>query len=68
MPSTGSSRLDERERRIIQMRAGLNADHRFTLEQVGKELGITKERVRQLEARGMEKLRVIANQEHVELP
>jgi RNA polymerase primary sigma factor len=61
-------RLDERERRIIQMRAGLNAEHRFTLEQVGKELGITKERVRQLEARGMEKLRVLAHEEHVELP
>lgn len=61
-------RLDERERRIIQMRAGLNAEHRFTLEQVGKELGITKERVRQLEARGMEKLRVLAHEEHVEMP
>jgi len=51
------SHLDERERRIVQLRAGLNAEHGLTLEQVGKELGITKERVRQLEARATMKLR-----------
>jgi RNA polymerase sigma factor (sigma-70 family) len=61
-------RLDERERRIIQLRAGLDAERGLTLEQVGKELGITKERVRQLEARTMSKLRVLAKEEHVELP
>jgi RNA polymerase primary sigma factor len=58
--------LDERERKIIQLRAGLNAEHRLTLEQVGKELGITKERVRQLEARTMKKLQDLAKVEHIE--
>jgi RNA polymerase primary sigma factor len=62
------NRLDERERRIIQLRAGLDAERGLTLEQVGKELGITKERVRQLEARTMLKLRSLAQEEHVELP
>jgi RNA polymerase sigma factor (sigma-70 family) len=58
--------LDERERRIIQLRAGLNSEQRMTLEQVGKELGITKERVRQLEARTMKKLQDLAKVEHIE--
>jgi RNA polymerase primary sigma factor len=61
-------RLDERERRIIQLRAGLDAERGLTLEQVGKELGITKERVRQLEARTMSKLRSLAREQHVEAP
>ncbi len=60
-------RLSERERRIIQLRAGLDAERGLTLEQVGKELGITKERVRQLEARTMTKLRSLAREERVEL-
>jgi len=58
--------LDERERRIIQLRAGLNAESKLTLEQVGKELGITKERVRQLEARTMKKLQDLAKVERIE--
>jgi RNA polymerase sigma factor (sigma-70 family) len=61
------SRLDERERKIIQLRAGLNAESGLTLEQVGRELGITKERVRQLEARTMNKLKYLAEEEHVEI-
>jgi RNA polymerase sigma factor (sigma-70 family) len=59
--------LDDRERRIIQLRAGLDAERGLTLEQVGKELGITKERVRQLEARTMTKLKQLAREEHVEI-
>jgi RNA polymerase primary sigma factor len=50
-------RLDDRERRIIVGRYGLNGAIEQTLEQVGRELGITKERVRQLESRAEEKLR-----------
>ncbi len=61
-------RLDERERMIIKLRAGLDAERGLTLEQVGRELGITKERVRQLEARTMNKLRSLAREEKVELP
>lgn len=60
-------RLDERERRIIQLRIGLGETRGMTLEEVGRELGITKERVRQLEARGMSKLRAMLEQEHIEI-
>ncbi|MCS7014639.1 MAG: sigma-70 family RNA polymerase sigma factor [Gemmatales bacterium] len=59
-------RLDERERRIIQLRVGLGENKGMTLEEVGRELGITKERVRQLEARGMAKLRAMLQGEEVE--
>ena len=43
--------LDDRERRIIISRYGLNGASEQTLEQLGRELGITKERVRQIESR-----------------
>ena len=59
-------RLDDRERRIIVSRFGLDGVGEQTLEQLGKELGVTKERVRQLEARAQSKLRKIAVEEKVE--
>jgi RNA polymerase primary sigma factor len=49
--------LDVRERTILRMRFGLGSGSAMTLEQVGKRLGITRERVRQLEARALERLR-----------
>jgi RNA polymerase primary sigma factor len=52
--------LDDRERRIIVSRYGLDGASEQTLEQLGRELGITKERVRQIEARAQNKLRGIA--------
>jgi len=58
--------LTERERRIVQLRSGLDAEQGLTLEQVGKELGITKERVRQLEARSLSKLRQLVKTENIE--
>ena len=58
--------LEPRERRIIEMRAGLGQDHGLTLQQVGKLEGITKERVRQLEARGLMKLRSLAQSQNLE--
>ncbi len=62
-------KLDERERSIIISRFGLNeGEEPHTLEEVGDELGVTKERVRQLEVRAMGKLRQFADEEHIELP
>lgn len=49
--------LDEREAMILQMRYGLLDGQDHTLEQVGEHLGITRERVRQLEARAIRKLK-----------
>jgi len=51
------SQLSQREAMVIAMRFGLagNTDH--TLEEVGKQLGVTRERVRQIEAKALNKLR-----------
>lgn len=51
------SSLDERERFILTKRYGLDDGDPETLEEIGKELGITRERVRQLEAQAMRTLR-----------
>ena len=60
-------RLSDRERKIIVSRFGLDGTRQKTLDQLGKELGITKERVRQLESRARDKLREIAEAEELEL-
>jgi RNA polymerase primary sigma factor len=61
--------LEPREREIIRMRAGLD-DHAkgMTLEEIGQQFGITKERVRQLNARAMKKLRSIVEEQELEMP
>jgi RNA polymerase primary sigma factor len=50
-------KLPERERRIILLRYGLYDGQYRTLEEVGREFGITRERIRQIEARVLRKLR-----------
>lgn len=50
-------KLPERERKIIQLRYGLNDGRYRTLEEVGVEFGITRERIRQIEAVALRKLR-----------
>lgn len=63
------SQLSTREREIIVSRYGLSEGAApQTLEQVGTKLGVTKERIRQLEARALEKLRKIAETEHLDVP
>jgi len=50
-------KVGERERQILEMRFGLNGSERMTLEMVGKRLRLSRERVRQLEERGLQRLR-----------
>lgn len=49
--------LTDRERQVVRMRYGLGEEKPQTLEEIGSALGVTRERVRQIEARAMEKLR-----------
>ena len=61
------SRLPERERRVIELRFGLADGEPWALEAIGRELGITRERVRQLEATALRKLERALAGEDVEL-
>jgi RNA polymerase sigma factor (sigma-70 family) len=61
--------LDERERAIITHRYGLeHGSEPLTLEEVGTKFGVTKERIRQLESRALQKLRKIAHEEKLDVP
>lgn len=62
-------RLDDREQAIIRQRFGLErGSEPLTLEQVGSRLGVTKERIRQLEKRALKKLQKFAAEEKLEVP
>ncbi len=49
--------LTDREREVLEMRFGLNDGKDHTLEEVGKSFGVTRERIRQIEAKALRKLR-----------
>ncbi len=49
--------LSEREKKVIQLRFGLTDGHARTLEEVGREFGVTRERIRQIESKTLSKLR-----------
>lgn len=49
--------LKPRERRILEMRFGLGDEEPHTLEEVGEQFGVTRERIRQIEAKALEKIR-----------
>jgi len=49
--------LGSRERKILKLRFGLYNSHPKTLEEVGREFGITRERIRQIEKKALGKLR-----------
>jgi len=49
--------LTNREQAVIQMRYGINLERKFTLDEVGTRLGVTRERIRQIEIRALDKLK-----------
>ena len=49
--------LDRREQRVLRLRFGLDDGHARTLEEVGREFGLTRERIRQIEVQALRKLR-----------
>jgi RNA polymerase primary sigma factor len=49
--------LTQREQTVIRMRFGIGQDEPFTLEQVGQSLSVTRERIRQIEAKALKKLK-----------
>jgi RNA polymerase primary sigma factor len=53
----GIGQLSPREQKILKIRFGLEDDVFHTLEEVGQEFGVTRERIRQIEAKALEKLR-----------
>ena len=58
--------LGDREKEVLRLRYGLGTDREYTLEEIGRRLSVTRERVRQIEARALQKLRAARQRE--ELP
>jgi RNA polymerase primary sigma factor len=53
--------LSVRERRVLELRYGLNGEHPRTLDEVGKTFNVTRERIRQIENQSLKKLRALAD-------
>jgi RNA polymerase primary sigma factor len=49
--------LQWRERRVLELRYGLSSEEPMTLEAIGSEVGVTRERVRQIESKTLSKLK-----------
>ena len=49
--------LNEREKDVIKKRFGIDEDQAFTLEEIGKEFNVTRERIRQIELKALKKLK-----------
>ena len=58
---TWLSQLNERERRIIELRFGLAGQEPLTLAEIGRQINVSRERVRQLESKAILKLRLMTN-------
>jgi RNA polymerase primary sigma factor len=52
--------LSYRERRVLELRYGLNGEHPCTLDEVGRTFNVTRERIRQIENQSLKKLRALA--------
>ena len=58
---TWLAQLNEREQRIIKLRFGLEGSEPLTLAEIGRLINVSRERVRQLEAKAIMKLRLMSN-------
>jgi RNA polymerase primary sigma factor len=56
------AQIDEREATILKLRYGLDNQEPMTLKQIGAKVGLTRERVRQLEREALNKLREVINE------
>lgn len=62
-------KLDDREQQIIISRFGLDySEEPQTLKEVGEKMGVTKERIRQIETRALNKLRIACRENNIDLP
>ena len=52
--------LSPKEKKVLDLRFGLNGEKEFTLEETAKYFGVTRERIRQVEAKGLDKIRQVA--------
>jgi len=55
--------LSDREKEVLRLRYGLGTDREYTLEEIGRRLSVTRERVRQIESRALQKLRASKQRE-----
>jgi len=53
--------LSLRERRVLELRYGLNGEHPCTLDEVGRAFNVTRERIRQIENQSLKKLRALSD-------
>ena len=60
-PLASMAPLNDREREVMRLRYGLGLDHELTLEEIGRRLSVTRERVRQIEQRAIAKMRAARN-------
>ena len=57
--------LTDRESKVIEMRFGLADGIQMTLEQIGQRFNVSRERIRQIEARALSKMRLPASEEQI---
>ena len=57
--------LRDREKMVIEMRYGINDGNPRTLEEVGRIMGVTRERIRQIENKALKKMRLSSRSKHI---